>query len=563
MRFERPEVMLLLPAVVAGLIWAARAQRRHAIQAFAALSRGAAQLGGWTARAGGPGLWLPFVLLGLALTTGLVALSRPSWGERPVELTRDGRDLMVVLDLSRSMKVEDVSPNRLAVAKRAVRLGVASLDGDRVGLIVFGGSAFVQLPLTANRATFDDYLAAATPDDLADPATDLERALNAAATLFEHTGTRGYQAILLVTDGETEGDLRAVTERLRGARLPVYAVGVGSTSGAPVPADTVVGEERWHRDYIGRVVTSRLEEEALREVAAGTGGSYHRWTGDATAAAIARELDGLPTRPLPEGTTTEPVERFQWPLALMAALLFVELYRTSGWRPRRRSVAALGSVAVLLACAGGVRRAERLYEAGDYRQALALFDAAAGRDSTAALAYNGANALYRLKRYDEAAKRYRSAAGSAAGFEIYRRFNLGNTLVRASEEADDKVTPLLEAVEAYEAVLVLDPADLDAKWNLELTLRRLNDLGVAPGSRGRAGRADFGRGSQNTPGYEGTEEAAVGAMAGGGYGEAEGESVEELTEEDARALLESVAREQLSTHEGQRAGRARSEGRDW
>src|SRR5918999_2016404 len=116
---------------------------------------------------------------------------------------------------------------------------MAAYPGDRVGLVVFGGSAFLQLPFTSNRASFRLFLDAASPDDLGDPATDVSAALLAAVSAFEHEGETGRRAVLIVTDGESgEGDLDAAVDALREQELPVLAIGVGTSRGGPVPADS-------------------------------------------------------------------------------------------------------------------------------------------------------------------------------------------------------------------------------------------------------------------------------------------------------------------------------------
>jgi hypothetical protein len=118
-------------------------------------------------------------------------------------------------------------------------------------------------------------------------------------------------------------------------------------------------------------------------------------------------------------------------------------------------------------------------------------------------------------------------------------------------------------VTAFEEALRLTPADDAARWNLEVALRRLGDDRVSGGSSGRGRAGDYGRGDNNVPGYEGNPDAAVGAMAGGGYGSAEGESAEELSADEARRLLEAVERQQLSSHEGRRTARGPRGERDW
>jgi Ca-activated chloride channel homolog len=195
-----------------------------------------------------------------AVVLGIAALARPQLGERPSSMARSGRDLLVVLDLSRSMNAAQGEEPRLARAKQLVNDLLTAAPGHRAGLVVFGGSAFLQLPLTSNYSAFRRFLAAASTDDIGDPATDLSRALTAAAIAFEHEGERGYQSVLLISDGESgPGDLRPALTRLKKGHIPVLAVGIGSEEGAPIPADSSEAPEKWHRDHIGRIVLSRLE----------------------------------------------------------------------------------------------------------------------------------------------------------------------------------------------------------------------------------------------------------------------------------------------------------------
>jgi Ca-activated chloride channel family protein len=234
--------------------------------------------------------------------------------------------VLVLLDLSRSMNAADRQDGlaRLTVAKGAVLEALAGSRGDRVGLVVFGGSAFLQLPLTADHAAFRRFLEAATTDDLADPATDLSRALVAAATTFEHEGQRGFQSVLVVSDGESvEGDIGPALKRLRLAGVPVFAVGIGSSEGAPVPADSSEAPEKWHRDHIGRVVQSRLEEGDLRRAANETNGAYLRWTPGA-GTGLRAELGRLEKRTMSSRTSPERADRFQWPLGLAILALAVQ-----------------------------------------------------------------------------------------------------------------------------------------------------------------------------------------------------------------------------------------------
>jgi tetratricopeptide (TPR) repeat protein len=227
-----------------------------------------------------------------------------------------------------------------------------------------------------------------------------------------------------------------------------------------------------------------------------------------------------------------------------------------------RSVLLFGT---LSGCSGGWRdahRGERLYAEGHYRESYAAFQRALEAGGDPSLHYSVGTALYRLHRYEEAARSFREVIGiprlSESGY-----YNLGNAYLRASEDAPDPDGLLRRSIAAYEQALKIDPADSAAKWNLELALRRRGEDRESGGSPGRGRSADYGRGNMDVPGYEGNQEAAVGAMAGGGYGAGEGESAEELSETQARQLLDAVEREQLSSHQGRPSLSGESGQKDW
>ena len=502
-----------------------------------------------------------------ALGLGLLALARPQLGERESEVVRTGRDVLLLLDLSRSMGVSDIGETRLEVAKEHAWEVLSAYPSDRVGLVVFGGSAFLQMPFTSDRASLRLFLDSASPDDLGDPATDVSAALLTAVSAFEHEGVEGRRAVLIASDGESgEGDLKAAIEALRDEDLPVFAIGVGTTGGGPVPSDSSEAPEPYHRDHLGRVIVSRLEEDELKTVAAATGGAYARGDRAEELRALVAVLGRVQPRALAARKTRELADRYQWPLALMVVLLvWAELSSRAprGILPAQaRSLAALGMTGLFLLSCSPVHRGERLYHEARYPEAYDVFHRGLERDSSARLAFDAGAALYRLERYDEAVAAFRRAARTPE-LRQPSLYNLGNALVRAAEERPGEAAPLLDAVGAYEEALRLAPADAGARWNLEVALRRLGDDRTGGGSLGRGRNADYGRGDNNVPGYEGNPDAAVGAMAGGGYGSAEGESAEELTADEARRLLEAVERQQLTAHEGRRSSRGPTGDRDW
>ncbi len=584
MTFAYPWVMAAGLAALAWVGWLAlRAERarRGALARFgdpALLARGSELLS--------PARWRRIWMLRLAaLALAVAALARPQLGERQGEMVHTGRDVLVLLDLSRSMGVTDVSGGaiagpvtRLAAAKQIAWDVMTSYPSDRTGLVVFGGSAFLQLPFTSNRASLKLFLDAASPDDLGDPATDLSAALLTAVSAFEHEGETGRRAVFIVTDGESgEGDLDAAAEALRGEELPVFAVGVGTANGGPVPADSSEAPEQYHRDHIGRIVVSRLEDADLRRVAEGSGGAYARWDRREEVQALVARLGQVKARTLDARKSDERADRFQWPLVVaVMLLLWAEISVTlsgakgamAGFRPlrfaqgdKRTAAPVVLSLLTLLSCSP-VHRGERLYHQAKYPEAYGVFRAALESDSSARLAFDAGSTLYRLERYDEAVAAFRQASKTP---ELRQKslYNLGNALVRAAEERPGEAQPLLDAVSAFEEALRIAPTDAEARWNLEIALRRLGDDRTSGGSSGRGRTGDYGRGDNNVPGYEGTPDAAVGAMAGGGYGSAEGESVDELSADEARRLLEAVERQQLTSHEGRRSKQGPTGERDW
>ncbi len=507
-----------------------------------------------------------------ALGLLVVAVARPQVGQRPALIARAGRDILVLLDLSRSMNVADAGGTRLAAAKRVADSLAAAAPGDRFGLVVFGGSAFLQLPLTGDHDAFRRFLEAGSTDDIGDPSTDISAALVAAAKTFEHEGEPGARAALLISDGESgEGDVGPALSRLVREGVPVFAIGMGSLQGGPVPADSAEAPERYHRDHIGRIVISRLEEGDLRRAAERTGGAYARWDDAPALRTLGSVLAQVDVRTVGVRSARKPAEQFQWPLAGAIALLLLEALIPLTTK-RRLSGASLAAAVVLLAAVGTscvpsaweARRAERRYDAGDWAGAYQDFAKALAASGKPAFAFGAGNALYRQKHYPEAAARWRAILGEA-GFRQRTSYNLGNAAIRLAEDATGptKDSLLDEAVTSYEDALRLDPNDRDAKWNLEIALRRRGERPDGS-SAGRTRRGDYGQGNQNVPGFQGNQEAAVGAMAGGGFGSGgDGESVKELDPSQAKQLLDAVQREQLASHLGRRASRPTSEGKDW
>ncbi len=528
------------------------------------------------------------------LAAAVIALARPQVGRHPAELPKTGRDLIVALDLSRSMKAADVGMARLDLAKRLAWQLAGTHPGDRVGMVIFAGAAFLQLPPTSDLGTLQRFLEAATPDDIADPSTNLASALRVSERALRKERTLiGSRGVILLTDGErSEGALDPIFDLYRRAHIPIFAIGIGALEGAQVPNDSGAAEGPWHLDNIGRPVISRLAEADLQQLARVSNGAYARWNDPRGLDEMTRAISNLESRILHSQENTEPNERYQWPLLVAVVCLLVELWfrvpssefrvTRSAWaatalagRPpltrnpqlgtRNLTILLLATLAGLSCNDGGradLVKGQQLYESGKYLEAYEAYQRVLRQEGGPEVRYNTGNTLYRLRQYTEAAKTWREALNAAPAQKEDAFYNMGNAYVRAAQDANALSRYLDRAVEAYEEALRLNPADRDAKWNLEVALRRRGDTDER-GSRGQGGRADYGRGNSREEGYDANRQTAVGAMAGGGQGGDEGESVEELDEQQARAMLEEVERQQLNTHEGRRQQKGGSANRDW
>jgi Ca-activated chloride channel family protein len=507
-----------------------------------------------------------------ALAAGLLALARPQGGETDFRSNRSGRDLLVALDLSRSMLVQDAGGTRLDRARTLAKDLADELPGDRIGLVIFGGAAFLQLPLTSDHAVFDRFLDAASTNAIDDPSTDISAALDVSRTVFEHEGGDGHRAIVLLSDGErSEGNLDVPLEKLGEAHVPVFVLGVGTPEGGFVPADPDVpgdSASRWHLDNIGRPAESRLDEKTLKRIAEASGGAYARWDDRAARKDLVASIRRVAERPLGSQRVPQHVEWFQWPLGVALFLLLLEALFVPGWSRRAVPVLAAGLVLVMVGCGGErgpFRRAVRLYHSSRYPESFALYQDRLAESKDPLVNLGAGNAGYRVSRFEDAAVRLQAAATAAATPEIrtVALYNLGNAWFRSAQASKERSADFYDrAIVAYEEVLLAAPADSGARWNLELALKKRDEV-ESSGSPGRGGRALAGQSSGSQEGLNGEREQAIGAMAGGGSGDAAGESAEELSEEEARKLLESVERQQLTEHEGRRPKGNGGDGRDW
>lgn len=274
----------------------------------------------------------------------VLALARPQFGTRVETVRSVGRDILVALDLSRSMLARDVSPSRLERARLAILRLVGKLDGDRIGLVAFAADAFVQCPLTIDYSAAGMFLDAMEPDLMPVQGTDLGEALRVALDAFDQ-GAREDRVLVIVTDGEDhEGGIDAQLERAVESGVRIHTVGVGSGGGAPIPELDDRGRRRgFLRDTDGNVVTTRLDESTLRRIADETGGSYVRvGMGGTALEELMDEVAAGGDEALDARQVTDFEEQYQIFLGLAFALLLAEALlpertRTGGARWKGRT----------------------------------------------------------------------------------------------------------------------------------------------------------------------------------------------------------------------------------
>ncbi|MCK5878175.1 MAG: VWA domain-containing protein [Holophagae bacterium] len=267
-----------------------------------------------------------FLLLALSLL--IISLASPRYGVALEHGKRKGRDIFLVVDVSRSMNARDLNPSRLAVTKQMIYDLLLQLKNDRVGLIVFAGDAFIQCPLTTDYEAVAMFTDGIDTDITSAAGTDLGKALDMAAVSFQEN-SGGYRTAVVFSDGEDfGGNVDGAVGKLKENGVIVYTVAVGSAAGAPVPELKPDGTvDGYKQDENGETVISRLNVKKLGEIAEDTGGGFFHASDTRTATELAEKLEKLSRRKLEEKTIVRLRDRYQLPLsgAVLALAAFMLL----------------------------------------------------------------------------------------------------------------------------------------------------------------------------------------------------------------------------------------------
>ena len=424
--------------------------------------------------------WLKLTLISLALLFFAIGMARPQLGAILKEKQVRGAEIMVVLDVSNSMLAEDYSPNRLERAKLAISKLVDELQGDRIGLIIFAGESFVQLPVTSDYVSAKIFLSSITTESVPVQGTAMGEAIRTAIKSFT-SESENSRAIILITDGENHEDDPVAAARDAvdmGAR--VFCIGVGSPEGKPIPVD---GELLKDKD--GNIVVTRLDEATLKEVASAGKGLYVR-AGNTEFGLnpVIDEIRSLDEKDFQSVVFEEYDEQYMYFFAIALIFMLIE-FMISDTRNRRSLFGGgKGMVAVLILMLASpvmlqaqsdrseVRAGNREFKKGEFREAELDYKRALVEDSTSITAkYNLGNALYRTESYSEAELYLKGLGDSLKSVSPSRAsdcfHNSGNLALKQKKYQ--------EAVDAYKESLRLEPDNFETKSNLAYAQKMLKE----------------------------------------------------------------------------------------
>ena len=426
--------------------------------------------------------WRPaakFWTLEAALALLIVMIARPQMGTRISHDKRTGIETIIAMDISNSMLAEDVAPSRLDRTKMMVENLVDNFTDDKIGLIVFAGDAFVQLPITSDYVSAKMFLSDIHPSLMATQGTDIATAINMATNSFTQQQGVG-KAIIVVTDGEDhEGGALEAAKDAKKKGMRVYVLAVGSPNGAPIP----LGNGNYMKDRTGNTVMTKLNEEMCRQVAEAGGGAYIHVDNNSNAQQqLDNELSKLTKKEMQSTIYSDYDEQFQAFGIIALILLIIEICILDRKNPLARRINIFG-------------RRQRTATV-----LLLLFAATAAVAQTDRQYVTSGNKLFRNGQFDQAEVAYRKAIEKNPR-NPQAHYNLGNALMaqkkdsaavqslqKSTELETSKIRKAMafhnmgvvcqqhkmygEAIEAYKSALRLNPKDDATRYNLELCKRQ-------------------------------------------------------------------------------------------
>ena len=420
-----------------------------------------------------------FYLLLAALSLLIVMVARPQFGTKISHEKRTGIETIIAMDVSNSMLAEDVAPSRLDRSKMMVENLVDHFTNDKIGLIVFAGDAFIQLPITSDYVSAKMFLSSISPDMIATQGTDIAAAINMASNSFTQQEGVG-KAIIIITDGEDhEGGALEAAKEAKAKGMRVYVLGVGSPNGAPIPT----GDGEYMKDNTGQTVMTGLNEQMCRELAQAGGGAYIHVENNSNAQQqLDTELDKLAKKEIDATIYSDYDEQFQAVGIIVLLLLILEICILEVKNPILRRISLFKRspkpAAILLLLMIGmaaqaqtdrqlVRRGNKQFRLGNSAEAEVLYRKAVEKNPRNAQAnYNLGNALM-LQRKDSLSINQLQTAAKLENNPIRRAQAYHNIGVICQQRQ-----MFGEAIEAYKESLRNNPTDNETRYNLALCKRQ-------------------------------------------------------------------------------------------
>jgi len=422
------------------------------------------------------------VLIVLTLGLVLVALAQPRYGFTPQEIKQKGRDIIVAVDTSKSMLATDVAPTRLARAKLLTQDLIRLLKGDRVGLVAFAGSSFLQAPLTLDYGAVLNALEELDTNVIPKGGTDIASAVATAELAFGKAEGQ-TRALVLLTDGEElDEDGVAAAKKAAEHGIRIFTVGIGSPEGSLIPFRSEDGRQDFVRDVSGKPVQTKLDETRMKEIAKVTGGFYVPIGPDAAREIFQQGIEPMDAAESGMLSARQPLERYQWPLGFAVGFLMLWLLLGEKRRRHARNAAAMAMVVFALAprldaASTGLQD----YQSGNYERARKVFEQQLKKTpDSREVQFNAGASAYKLGDFEQAISRF---TGALLSEDIKLRedaaYNLANSLVRRGEAAKDnaaKKSDWKNAIEQYTEALNLDAKNKQAKENRDIVKKLLEEL---------------------------------------------------------------------------------------
>ena len=414
-----------------------------------------------------------FFVLGLGFL--IISAARPKWGEKAQVYKGRGIDIVIALDASKSMRSQDIEPDRLARAKTEIALLLDEITTNEVGITAFAGECYVMCPLTADMDGAKLFLDIISPDVVPKPGTNLEKAILVSSSLF-NPEEKSHKALVIFTDGDNlEGNPISAIQRVAEQGVKLFIVGIGTPEGSVIPELDEEGNfAGYKKDKEGKLVLSKLEERSLIILARATDGRYFRAEG-LYLNRLVDELEEIEKKELEEGRYVEYEERYQHFLLTAFLSIFAGVLlndRKGSWYFKMPLVlvSILTAGSAFASVSSSMREGNLLYEQEKYEDALKSYqEALVIEPDNPKIHYSIGRVLYKLEEYDETLAEFQLGLLSKdRGFQAWNLYNMGNCHFRNNQ--------LDAAIHAYQNSLILNPSDIEAKQNLEFCLKLKEEL---------------------------------------------------------------------------------------